>query len=263
MDWPTLATALGAGLVISLITAPAGVSGAVFLVPVQLSVLGVPVPAVTPTNLLFNVVAAPGTLLGYRRSGLLTGPLVRSLLAGTVPGVMAGAVIRVFVVPGPAVFRLIAAAVLAPLGLRLVAGRRRPAGVARVPVDDGGPSGLPVAALVAVGVVGGVYGIGGGSILGPLLVGRGMAVRQVVPAVLTTTFVTSGVGAATFALLALAARTGAGPEWPTGAACGIGGLIGGYIGARVQPHISELGLRRLLGVLALGLAAGYVVQAVG
>lgn len=51
-----------AGVLISVVTAPVGVSGAVFLLPVQLSVLGVPSPAVTPTNLLFNVVAVPGAL---------------------------------------------------------------------------------------------------------------------------------------------------------------------------------------------------------
>jgi hypothetical protein len=43
-----------AGVLISVVTVPVGVSGAVFLLPVQLSVLGVPSPAVTPTNLLFK-----------------------------------------------------------------------------------------------------------------------------------------------------------------------------------------------------------------
>jgi uncharacterized membrane protein YfcA len=54
---------LAAGLLIAVVTAPVGISGAVFLLPVQFSVLGVPNPAVTPTNLLFNVVAGPGALL--------------------------------------------------------------------------------------------------------------------------------------------------------------------------------------------------------
>jgi len=58
-----------AGLLISVITAPVGVSGAVFLLPVQVSVLGVPSPAVTPTNLLYNVVASPGGLLRFWRAG--------------------------------------------------------------------------------------------------------------------------------------------------------------------------------------------------
>jgi len=34
------------------LTAPAGISGAVLLLPFQVSVLGTPSPAVTPTNLL-------------------------------------------------------------------------------------------------------------------------------------------------------------------------------------------------------------------
>ena len=40
--------------------------GAVFLLPIQLTVLDVPSPAVTPTNLLFNIVAIPGALARYR-----------------------------------------------------------------------------------------------------------------------------------------------------------------------------------------------------
>ena len=51
---------------VATITTPAGVSGAVFLIPVQVSILGVPNPASTPTNLLYNVIATPGALLGYR-----------------------------------------------------------------------------------------------------------------------------------------------------------------------------------------------------
>ena len=43
----------------------AGVSGAVLLLPIQLSVLHVPSPAVTPTNLLFNVASTPGGLLRF------------------------------------------------------------------------------------------------------------------------------------------------------------------------------------------------------
>ena len=45
-----------------------------------------PSPAVTPTNLLFNVVAAPGGLLRFRRRGGLASPLTRVLLLGTLPG---------------------------------------------------------------------------------------------------------------------------------------------------------------------------------
>ena len=84
-----------AGFVIATITSPVGVSGAVFLLPVQLSVFGVPNPQVTPTNLLYNVLSGPGALFRYARAGQLLGPLARSLVLGSAPGVVIGAVLRV------------------------------------------------------------------------------------------------------------------------------------------------------------------------
>lgn len=257
MTWSTGLAGLAAGLVISVATTPAGVSGAVFLLPVQLSVLGVPSPAVTPTNLLFNVVAGPGALLQHR-TGLLRDPLTRRLVSGTLPGVVVGAAVRVFAVPGATVFRLLTAVLLVPLGLWLIRRTVRPARGA----GDAEPSPRAVTGLaLAVGVVGGVYGIGGGSLLGPLLVGRGMSVARVAPAALASTFVTSVAGAGAFALLSLTGTGDVAPDWYLGLACGLGGLIGGYLGARLQPRLPETGLRLLLGSLATAVGLLYAVQA--
>ncbi|MFB8051063.1 sulfite exporter TauE/SafE family protein [Streptomyces rubiginosohelvolus] len=258
MDWPTGLLGFAAGLLISVATAPVGVSGAVFLLPVQVSVLGVPSPAVTPTNLLYNVVAGPGALLRHHRAGTLRGPLTRLLVLGTVPGVVVGAVIRVYAVPGPSVFRLLIAVLLLPLGgwlcLRTLRRASRPA-----PARE--PSSRAVTRLaMAVGVAGGIYGIGGGSLLGPILVGRGMPVAKVAPAALAATFVTSVVGAGTYALLSLTTTGDIAPYWSLGLACGLGGLCGGYLGARLQPRLPETALRLLLGVLALGVGGLYAVQ---
>ena len=244
-----------AGLVIATVTAPVGVSGAVFLLPVQLTMLGVPNPAVTPTNLLYNVIAGPGALLRYRRSGHLGGPLTRLLLLGTIPGVILGAVIRVFVLPGPQAFRVVAGLTLFVLGSWLI--RRT------VTPSAGRPLTRRSTGLMAlgVGVVGGVYGIGGGSLLSPILVGSGMAVAVVAPAALASTFVTSVVGAITFATLALFTRGPIAPDWPIGVACGLGGLVGGYLGARLQPFMPETALRMLLGCLAVGIGSLYLIQA--
>ena len=200
MTWSSGLLGLAAGLLIAAVTAPVGVSGAVFLLPVQFSVLDVPSPAVTPTNLLFNVVATPGPLLRYHRQGTLSGPLTRQLVAGTLPGVIAGAVIRVYVVPGPRVFQLLVAAFLLPLGVWLAARTLHPASASH----PGTLSGRAVSVFaVIVGVVGGIYGIGGGSILGPVLTGRGIPVTEVAPAALASTFLTSVTGAVTYALLAM------------------------------------------------------------
>lgn len=258
MDWHTGLAGLAAGLLIAVVTAPVGVSGAVFLLPVQLSVFAVPNPSVTPTNLLFNVVAGPGALLRYRRHGTLRGPLVRRLILGTLPGVVVGAAIRVFALPGPTVFRLLVAALLLPLGLWLCARTLWPA--RRKASSEPSPRTITGLAL-AVGVIGGIYGIGGGSLLGPMLVGRGMPVARVAPAALASTFATSLVGAATYALLSLTRSGNIAPDWFLGLSCGVGGLIGGYLGARLQPHLPETLLRLILGSLAAAVGLLYAVHA--
>lgn len=245
-----------AGFVIATITSPVGVSGAVFLLPVQLSVFGVPNPQVTPTNLLYNVLAGPGALFRYFRQGQLRGPLARTLVWGSAPGVVIGAVLRVYVADDPTVFKLVAAAVLLPTGLYILLSRRRSTRVPRTPLS---PRTITLAAFV-VGIVGGIYGIGGGSILGPILVGSGLALSEVAPAALASTFVTSVVGVATFGVLQVNAAGSIAPDWPLGIACGLGGLGGGYLGAALQPRLPEQLLRTVLGLLAIGLAVVYVVQ---
>ena len=189
----TLVVAFVAGVVVAVLTAPVGVSGAVFLLPVQLDILRVPSPAVTPTNLLFNLVATPGALWRYWRTGVVDLRLTGRLLVGTVPGVVIGSVVRVYAAPGDRVFRLLAAAVLLPLGVWLCSGHG-------VHARPGWTSGRPLAvAGLVVGVVGGIYGIGGGSLLGPMLVGAGLSVARVAPAALASTFVTSTVGVGSYA----------------------------------------------------------------
>jgi uncharacterized membrane protein YfcA len=108
---------------------------------------------------------------------------------------------------------------------------------------------------------GGVYGIGGGSILGPVLAGRGVPMAQVAPAALASTFVTSIAGALTYTVLALTTSGDIAPYWALGLLCGLGGLIGGYLGAHLQPRLPETALRLLLGALAVALACLYLTQA--
>ena len=124
----TEAASLAAAYVIAVLATPAGVSGAVLLLPFQVSVLGTPSPAVTPTNLLYNVVSTPGALYRYWRQGQTGGRLAAVLIAGTMPGVVAGSIIRVELLPGPRVFDLVVASVLVPLGAWLAL--TRPSGPA-------------------------------------------------------------------------------------------------------------------------------------
>jgi uncharacterized membrane protein YfcA len=254
----TEAVALAAAFVISAIATPAGISGAVLLLPFQVSVLGTPSPAVTPTNLLYNVVSTPGALYRYRRQHQTGGRLAVVLITGTLPGVIAGSVIRVELVPGPRVFDLMVAALLLPLGTWLAATRP-----ARTHPDhpDQPARHIPAPVLVVLaaltGCAGGIYGIGGGAILSPILIGSGRPAADVAPAALASTFVTSLGGVLTFTLLSI--REGpVAPNWPTGIALGIGGIAGGYLGARMQHRLPDTLIRRTVGILAITIAATFL-----
>lgn len=256
MHWVWFAGALCA-FVIALVTTPAGVSGAVLLLPVQMSVLGVPSPAVTPTNLLFNVLSTPGALWRFRRERRLLGPLTRLLVAGTLPGVVAGGFVRVTWLSDSQSFAYVASAVLLPLGLWLILGSQRIAPPRPERLRRG-----PVWALaLAVGVVGGIYGIGGGSLLAPILIALGFSVYEVAPATIAATFITSIAGIATYQILQVSHGGAIAPEWVLGAFLGVGGLAGSYCGALLQNRIPERSLRRLLGVIACVIAARYLQTA--
>jgi hypothetical protein len=55
VHWTAMLEGFAAALIIATVTAPVGVSGAVSLLPVQLNLLHLPNPSVTPTNLMYNV----------------------------------------------------------------------------------------------------------------------------------------------------------------------------------------------------------------
>jgi uncharacterized protein len=206
--------------------------------------LGTSSPAVTPTNLLYNVVATPGVLYRYWRQGQTGGRLALVLIAGTLPGV-----IRVELLPSPQVFDLVVAAVLVPLGTWLALTKPpRPVD----PERPARPISVPalVVLSVAVGCVGGIYGIGGGSILAPVLIGSGRKASEVAPAALASTFLTSVAGVITFLILSLHQGASVAPDWPTGIALGVGGLAGVYTGARLQSRMPDLVIRRLIGALS-------------
>ncbi len=256
-EWPAGAAC---GFLIALATTPAGVSGAVLLLPVQLSILGVASPAVTPTNLLFNVISVPGGLLRFWRERRLSGPLALLLILGTLPGVVAGAIIRVEWLSGGRAFMFIAAGVLLPLGLWLLLGAQRI--VPSRPAPSRRARGLICILALIVGTVGGIYGIGGGSLLAPVLLAAGFSAYEVAPATLLATFLTSIVGIATYEVLQLTHGGSVAPEWILGACIGAGGFLGSYCGARLQRHIPEASLRRLLGLIACLIAARYTQSAV-
>ncbi|MCC6832519.1 MAG: sulfite exporter TauE/SafE family protein [Thermoleophilia bacterium] len=258
----TLIGAAAAGLGVAVLTTPAGVSGAVFLLPVQLGLLGVPNPAATPTNLLYNVLATPGGLLRWARTGAVDARLAGRLAAAALPGVAAGAALRATVLSGRLAVLLMVGCVLAAMGAWLLITAR-----ASPPAREGDPAPAAVAVLAAgAGVVGGAYGIGGGSVIAPALVMMGVPVSRAAPAALATTLATSVAGIAMFEVLAVLGAGGGrpvAPVWDTGIALGLGGLAGTHAGAWLHGRAPERLLRAGLGGVALAVGLAHLVTAGG
>lgn len=113
---------------------------------------------------------------------------------------------------------------------------------------------------LAVGAFGGIYGIGGGAFIAPLLVTFfGIPVYTAAGAALMGTFVTSVAGVLFYQLLALLypAMTVA-PDWALGLMFGIGGMAGMYCGAMLQKFVSARIVKAILAVTILVPALGYI-----
>jgi uncharacterized protein len=106
--------------IISFFTASGGVSGAFLLLPFQVSILGFTSPAVSATNQLYNVIAIPGGVLRYIKEGRMLWHLTLIVTLGTIPGVFAGSIIRIELLPDPTSFRVFAGFVLLYLGIKLL-----------------------------------------------------------------------------------------------------------------------------------------------
>ncbi len=257
-----------AGFVVSLACSGAGISGAFLLLPFQISVLGFSSPSASATNLVFNLLATPGGVYSYARQRRMLWTLAAILIAGSLPGMFLGATLRVRYLPDPRSFRIFAACLLLYLGARLLLGRPAPPASLEAEVKSDGASKFSFAgqrygfrplavALVAlaVGVAGGMYGIGGGAIIAPFLAGMlGLPIQTIAGATLLTTCATSAAGMLSFRYL------GHQPDWALGVLFGLGGLAGAYAGARLQRRLPERALRLGLGALAALVAVVYFVH---
>jgi uncharacterized membrane protein YfcA len=293
------------GLVISFFTSMGGVSGAFLILPFQVSVLNFTTPAVSPTNLVFNIVGIPSAIYRYFREGRMAWPLAWNIIVGTVPGLFLGGVIRIWYLPDPRAFKLFVGCVLLYIGGRMLfqtLGRKGPGEAAAKAAEakmrqeaaqkSGEPKpGLPAIRTVSwslsrteyeffgerfsfhttglfilsliVGLIGGVYGIGGGAIIAPFIVAFfGLPVHTIAGATLMGTCVTSVGGVIFYQLVGpyLAGSSGVAvtPDWALGFLFGIGGFVGMYLGASVQKYVPGAIIRPALAILITGLGVQYV-----
>lgn len=105
---------------VSFVTSMGGVSGAFLLLPFQMSFLGYTHPSVSATNQFYNVVAIPSGVYRFIKEGRMVWPLTWVVIAGTLPGVFLGALIRVAWLPEARHFKMFAALVLLYVGGRML-----------------------------------------------------------------------------------------------------------------------------------------------
>jgi uncharacterized membrane protein YfcA len=298
---------------VSFFTSMGGVSGAFLLLPFQMSFLGYTHPSVSATNQVFNIVAIPSGVYRYWREGRMVWPLAWIVIAGTLPGVLIGAFVRVAYLPDPKHFKLFAAGVLLYIGLKMVRDPTRKNAEKNAKADsekrfqeivkrhrgkagetaaseekDFAPTkvthfnlkrlgytfydesfdvsfwGIFTLSLV-VGVVGGIYGIGGGSIIAPFFVTFfGLPVYTVAGAALMGTFVTSVAGVAFYQAIApLYPNMSVAPDWLLGALFGVGGMAGMYLGARCQKFVPAKAIKWMLAGIIILTAIKYVAAFFG
>lgn len=276
---------------ISLMCSMTGISGAFLLLPYQISVLGYVTPGVSATNQIFNILACPAGVFRYAREGRLLLPLALFIALGTLPGVFIGAIIRLTWLTKPQDFMLFASLVLFYLGIRMLFSKKsgkkaaKPANMEAVNdnvchvlsfnirgfsfsfngvVHEVRSLGL-VLLSIAVGLIGGTYGIGGGAIMSPFLVSFfGLPIHAIAGATLFATFLTSISGVAFYSLLAtLWNSPTAAPDWLLGLFLGIGGIVGMYCGAALQKRLPARFLRYLLITIILVMGLRYLLQSLG
>ena len=290
-------------LVLSTFTSMGGVSGGFLLLPFQVSILNFTSPAVSPTNLVYNIVAIPSGVYQFIREGRMNWPVACITTLGTVPGLYFGALIRTAWLPDPRHFKLFVGCVLLYIGLRLLYeqtpwAKRKKAGIQEFEAQvqkrlrevlreagQTGGHGLPAAARVrtvhwswkqvsyeflgetftfkvpalfllalVVGLIGGIYGIGGGAIIAPFLAAIfRLPMYTIAGAALLGTLVTSVAGVGIYYSL------GVSPDLLLGVLFGAGGFVGMYLGARLQRYFSGKVIRTGLGLIVSGLALYYIL----
>ena len=112
-----------------------------------------------------------------------------------------------------------------------------------------------------VGIAGGIYGIGGGSIVAPFFIAIiGLPVYTVAGAALMGTFVTSVAGVFFYHLLArFYTDLSIAPDWHLGILFGLGGVLGMYLGARTQKYVPAKYIKGMLCVCVLFVAGKYII----
>jgi len=254
---------------IAFLCASGGLSGAFLLLPFQVSVLGFTTPSVSATNHLYNVFSIPFGVYRYWKEKRFFFPLTLVIILGTLPGVIVGYFLRILFFNELKKFKLVVGLVLLSIATRMV--YEIFAVKKEIKFSSDPPQTLTFnwkklkfvysgkvfelnsffITLLAlfIGTIGGIYGIGGGALMAPILLAFFRLPAYVFAgATLAGTCITSIVGVIIFTL------GGHQPDWLLGLFLGIGGALGLFFGARFQKYMPQKLIRIIIttGVLFIG-----------
>ena len=268
--------------VVSFFTSMGGVSGAFLLLPFQMSFLNYTAPSVSGTNQVFNIVAIPSGVLRFIKEKRMVWPLTWAVIIGTLPGVLIGAIIRIKYLPDPKSFKFFVGLVLFYIGLKILNDvfkskteninnksefivTNTSFSLKHVEFNFGKQKYsfstiIVILLCFVVGIIGGIYGIGGGSIIAPFFITfLHLPVYVVAGAALMGTFVTSVAGVIFYQILAFFyPDISIAPDWYLGMLFGIGGFLGIYLGARCQKYFPSYIIKSILCFCVLFVAAKYI-----
>ncbi len=272
---------------ISFFTSMGGISGAFLLLPFQMSILGFTSPSVTATNFLFNVTGTPGGVYRYARECRFVWPVAILIVSGIIPGVLIGYYLRITYLPDPKTFKFFVGCVLMLIALKVLKeafnGKNAVTAEACALTDKVEEASIEMKTTrfnfkgttytfgtvkllglaLAVGIIGGVYGIGGGSIIAPFLITFfDLPVYAIAGAVLLGTFASSLAGVTFYSLIPINGAVAA-PDWLLGILFGAGGLLGMYLGAQVQKYVPARWIKLMIGGVIIIVASKYILSYLG
>lgn len=237
-----------------------GAGGSILAVPVLVHVAGLGVPAATATSLVAVGAAAATASLGHREH--VEGRLAISFVVVGVVGSLLGSLLARHLSDGVvlaafslivllAAHRMLQPAARPGAGSRSLLGRIRTAG-------DGSP-GTELAGLVGagllVGVLTGLFGVGGGFVIVPVL--TLLLAREMRGAVATSLVVIAGN-----AVVALLARGLGSVDWRAAVIFTVPMLLGSVFGSRIAQGVDGDKLRRAFAWLLVAVALANLVSVI-
>jgi uncharacterized membrane protein YfcA len=223
----------------------------------------------------------------YIKEKRMVWPLTWCVVIGTLPGVLVGAWIRIEYLTDPTTFKFFAGLVLCYIGIRLARDLLNTSpkekqtknqlktsftvshstfSLKRVEFTfDNTVYGFSTPGVfilcAIVGIIGGVYGIGGGAIIAPFLITFfGMPVYIIAGATLMGTFITSVAGVVFYQFLAqFYPAVSVSPDYALGLLFGLGGFAGMYFGAKCQKYVPAHLIKLILCLSILFVAGKYIL----